>query len=87
MGTDRRYPKTRDNVVPFTYVGQNTSVTFRNLELTGVTSTYYVTVRAYSASLSTAEVTSTGISVGVDSTVLGKFSLMVYYLLLVYSSH
>ena len=72
VGTDRRYPKTRDNVVPFTYVGQNTTVTFSNIELKALTSTYYVTVRGYSASFSTAEVTSNGINVGVDSTVLGR---------------
>ncbi|XP_022102001.1 uncharacterized protein LOC110985344 [Acanthaster planci] len=70
VGTDRRYPKTRDNVVPFTYMGQNTSVTFRNLDLTALDSTYYVTVRGHSASFSTAEVTSTGIKVGVDTQVI-----------------
>ncbi|XP_022103294.1 uncharacterized protein LOC110986022 [Acanthaster planci] len=71
VGTDRRYPKTRDNVVPFTFVGLNTSVTFTNLDLTAQASTYYVTVRAHSASFSTAEVTSTGINVGIDSKVHG----------------
>ncbi|XP_038050728.1 uncharacterized protein LOC119723897 [Patiria miniata] len=70
VGTDRRYPKTRDNTVPFTYVGQNTTVTFRNLDLKALDSTYYVTVRGHSASFSTAEVTSTGINVGVDSKVI-----------------
>ncbi|XP_038050876.1 uncharacterized protein LOC119724026 [Patiria miniata] len=72
VGTDRRYPKTRDNVVPFTYVGQNTTVTFTNLNLLARDSTYYVTVRAHSASFATAEVTSTGINVGMDSTVHGS---------------
>ncbi|XP_038062441.1 uncharacterized protein LOC119732930 [Patiria miniata] len=72
VGTDRRYPKTRDNVVPFTYVGKNTTVTFTNLNLIARDSTYYVSVRGYSASFATAEVTSTGINVGIDSTVLGS---------------
>ncbi|XP_022100316.1 uncharacterized protein LOC110984425 [Acanthaster planci] len=71
VGTDPRYPKTRDNVVPFTHVGLNTTVTFTNLDLTVQDSTYYVTVRAYSVNFATAEVTSTGISVGIGSTVHG----------------
>ncbi|XP_071798137.1 uncharacterized protein [Asterias amurensis] len=70
VGTDRRYPKTRDNTVPFTNVGQNTSVTFNNLDLQVLTATYYVTVKGHSASFSTAEVTSTGIQAGVGSQVL-----------------
>ncbi len=70
VGTDRRYPKTRDNTIPFTNVGQNTSVTFSNLDLKTLAATYYVTVRGYSASFSTAEVTSTGINAGVDSKVV-----------------
>ncbi|XP_033637723.1 uncharacterized protein LOC117298529 [Asterias rubens] len=67
VGTDRRYPKTRDNTVPFTNVGQNTSVTFNNLDLQALTATYYVTVKGHSASFSAAEVTSSGIHAGVDS--------------------
>ncbi|XP_033637389.1 uncharacterized protein LOC117298318 isoform X2 [Asterias rubens] len=67
VGTDRRYPKTRDNTVPFTNVGQNTSVTFNNLDLQAAT--YYVTVKGHSASFSAAEVTSSGITAGVDSEV------------------
>ncbi|XP_072033446.1 LOW QUALITY PROTEIN: uncharacterized protein [Amphiura filiformis] len=69
VGTDRRYPKTRDNVVAFTNVGLNTSVTFQYLDLQPLTSVYYVTVRAYSASFSTAEVTSNGITPGFASVV------------------
>ena len=69
VGTDRRYPKTRDNTVPFTNVGQNTSVTFNNLDLQAAT--YYVTVKGHSASFSAAEVTSSGITAGVDSEVFG----------------
>ena len=78
VGTDRRYPKTRDNVVAFTNVGTNTSVTFEHLALQPVTSVYYVTVRAYSASFATAEVTSTGITPGVDSMVNGIINIAVF---------
>ena len=42
LGTDRRYPKTRDNVVPFTYVGQNTTVTFKNLDLAVLSPDYHL---------------------------------------------
>ncbi len=73
VGTDRRYPKTRDNVVPFTYVGLNTSVTFEYLDLNPGTSEYFVTVRGYSASFSTAEATSNGMTPGVNSMVYGNF--------------
>ena len=82
VGTDRRYPKTRDNVVAFTNVGKNTSVTFEHLELQPVTSVYYVTVRAHSANFATAEETSTGITPGVDSMVNGikSFTFVFVYL-------
>ena len=79
MGTDRSYPKTRDNVVPYTNVGLNTTVTFTDLDLKQHgASTYYVTVRAHSASFSTAEVTSTGVNVGVDSSVIGEAFTIFY---------
>ena len=72
MGTDRRYDNTRDNVVPWTDVGLNTSVTFYDLTLTPLEAIYYFTVRAYSTSYSRAEVTSNGFFVGFDGGVSGK---------------
>ena len=72
VGTDRRYPKTRDNIVAFTNVGLNTSVTFERLNLEPLTSVYFVTVRGHSASFATAEVSSNGITPGVNSVVNGK---------------
>ena len=80
VGTDRRYPKTRDNTVPFTNVGQNTSVTFNNLDLQALTATYFVTVKGHSASFSAAEVTSSGIHAGVDSKISGRFRYYCFLL-------
>ncbi|KAL5015119.1 hypothetical protein ScPMuIL_009389 [Solemya velum] len=71
LGTDRRFTKTRDNIVPYTNMGLNTTVTFYNLELVPGTATYYFTVRAYSTSSSVAEVTSNGFYVGYDGGVSG----------------
>ncbi|XP_033105583.1 uncharacterized protein LOC117107873 isoform X2 [Anneissia japonica] len=64
IGTDRRYPKTRDNIVPFTNVKLNTVWTFTELELVPEAAIYYATVRAYGGKLAFAEVTSNGIRVG-----------------------
>ena len=72
MGTDHRYDNTRDNIVPWTDVGLNTSVTFHDLTLTPFDAIYYFTVRAYSTSYSLAEVTSNGFYVGFDSGVTGE---------------
>ncbi|KAK3612537.1 hypothetical protein CHS0354_024514 [Potamilus streckersoni] len=66
LGTDRRFKKTRDDVVPFTKVGRNTSVTFWDLDLVPGFAMYYFTVRAYSASYSMSEVTSNGFYVAFD---------------------
>ncbi|XP_046562952.1 uncharacterized protein LOC124271845 [Haliotis rubra] len=66
LGTDRRFPKTRDNIVPFVNVGLNKTVTFYDLDLTPVTAIYYFTVRAHSRSGSKTDVTSNGFSVGFD---------------------
>ncbi|KAK3104702.1 hypothetical protein FSP39_008103 [Pinctada imbricata] len=66
VGTDRRYNKTRDDVVPYTNVGTNTSVTFYDLDLTPNTAIYYFTVIAFSKSFSKATVTSNGFYVGED---------------------
>ncbi|KAK3612515.1 hypothetical protein CHS0354_024486 [Potamilus streckersoni] len=66
LGTDRRFKKTRDNVVPFTKVDRNTSVTFWDLDLVPGFAMYYFTVRAYSASYSVSEVTSNGFYVAFD---------------------
>ena len=77
LGTDRRFRKTRDNIRPFMNVGRNVTWTFSNLKLVPRSATYYVTVRAYSASSSVVEVTSNGIKVGYGSTVIssGKLEL------------
>ncbi|XP_046574117.1 uncharacterized protein LOC124282192 [Haliotis rubra] len=66
LGTDRRFPKTRGNVMPFVNVGLNKTVTFYDLDLTPVTAIYYFTVRAHSLSGSKTAVTSNGFSVGFD---------------------
>ncbi|XP_048250418.1 uncharacterized protein LOC124151537 [Haliotis rufescens] len=66
LGTDRRFAKTRDNVVPFTNVGLNKTVTFYDLGLVTLEGLYYFTVRAHSASGSKVEVTSNGFAVGFD---------------------
>ncbi|VDI27589.1 Hypothetical predicted protein, partial [Mytilus galloprovincialis] len=66
LGTDRRFPKTRDNIVSWTNVAKNTSVTFYDLELVPSRGMYYFTVKAYSASYSVAMVTSNGFRVGYD---------------------
>ncbi|XP_072048752.1 uncharacterized protein [Amphiura filiformis] len=79
IGTDRRYPKTRYNVVPFTNVGKNKTVTFDNLDLQPLTSVYYFTVRAHSASFATAETTSNGMTAGINSTMeVGTIQISKY---------
>ncbi|XP_052806219.1 uncharacterized protein LOC128235437 [Mya arenaria] len=60
LGTDRRFPKTRDNVVPFTNVGQKTTVTFLNLNLDSGDVVYYFTVKAYSKTYATSFAMSNG---------------------------
>ncbi|CAG2187681.1 unnamed protein product [Mytilus edulis] len=69
VGTDRRFPKTRDNIVPYTNVYKNKSVTFYNLDLVPGSGLYYFTVKAYSASYSIATVTSNGFRVGFDGSI------------------
>ncbi|XP_076085507.1 uncharacterized protein LOC143056307 [Mytilus galloprovincialis] len=76
VGTDRRFPKTRDDVVPFTNVGLNKTIIFYDLELTAITGIYYFTVKAYSASYSVATVTSNGFRVGFDGGVIGGAFVM-----------
>ncbi|KAK3788402.1 hypothetical protein RRG08_044436, partial [Elysia crispata] len=71
VGTDRRFANTRDDIVAWTDVGLNTSVTFYDLDLDPDIAVYYFTVRAYSASASMAEVTSNGFYVGYDNGVTG----------------
>ncbi|XP_048258717.1 uncharacterized protein LOC124137708 isoform X1 [Haliotis rufescens] len=73
VGTDRRFPKTRDDVVPFVNVGLNKTVTFYDLDLTLITAIYYFTVRAHSRSGSRTDVTSNGFSVGFDGGVSAGF--------------
>ncbi|CAG2210833.1 unnamed protein product [Mytilus edulis] len=76
VGTDRRFPKTRDDVVPYTNVGLNKTTIFYDLELTPITGIYYFTVKAYSASYSVATVTSNGFRVGFDGGVTGGAFVM-----------
>jgi len=73
LGTDRRFPKTKDNIVPYTDVHKNTTVTFFNLHLVPESGVYYFTVKAYSASYSVAMVTSNGFRVGYDGEIKGKY--------------
>lgn len=75
LGTDRRFANTQDNVVPFTNVGLNESVTFYNLDLLADIATYYFTVRAYSTSYSIIEVTSNGFRVAYDGGVSGEYTV------------
>ena len=87
LGTDRRFPNTRDNVKPFTYVGKNKTVTFTNLELVQGTAKYFFSVKAYSASYSMALATSNGFYVsgvagvtgGYHSNAFTVFSTIHYY--------
>ncbi|XP_071123199.1 uncharacterized protein [Mytilus edulis] len=76
VGTDRRFPKTRDNIVPFTSVGRNTSITFYNLDLVPGSGLYYFTIKAYSASYSIATVTSNGFRVGFDGSIAAGKMIM-----------
>jgi hypothetical protein len=71
LGTDRRFPNTWDNIVPFTNVGLNTSVTFKDLDLEPGYAVYYFTVRAYSASYAWTSTTSNGFYVSFDGGVTG----------------
>ncbi|KAI8514390.1 hypothetical protein Bbelb_087140 [Branchiostoma belcheri] len=71
VGSDRRYASTRSNIVPFTNVGRNRTVTMLDLPLTP-RATYYITVRGYSLTTSTTDVTSNGIQVGVGSEVVSR---------------
>ncbi|XP_066289761.1 uncharacterized protein [Branchiostoma lanceolatum] len=64
VGTDRRFPRTRNNVHPYVNVGLNRTYTFNNLQLIPRSATYYTTVRAHSVLTSVAEVTSNGLQVG-----------------------
>ncbi|XP_035697583.1 uncharacterized protein LOC118430698 [Branchiostoma floridae] len=70
LGTDRRFPRTRNNVHPYVNVGLNQTHTFNNLQLIPRSATYYTTVRAHSVSTSVAEMTSNGIQVGYGGQVL-----------------
>ena len=72
LGSDRRFNHTRDNVVPYTNVGTNTSVTFYDLDLTPGIAVYYFSVYAVSKSFSRTLVTSNGFYVGFDGGVTGK---------------
>ena len=71
LGSDRRYSHTKDDIASFQNVGNASFVTFNNLDLTPGYAVYYCTVRAYSASLSTASVTSNGFSVSFNGGVTG----------------
>lgn len=75
LGNDRRFDNTRDNVVPFTPVGNKTSVTFKDLDLEPGFAVYYFTVRAYSIASTTATTTSNGFFVSFDGGVTGKIAV------------
>ncbi|XP_064646203.1 uncharacterized protein LOC135499389 [Lineus longissimus] len=80
IGSDRRYPKTRDNILPFTNVGKNKTVTIFDLDLIPRTALYYITIRAHSASLAEVEVTSNGFYCGFDNGVeAGKIDLQDFW--------
>lgn len=72
LGTDRRFPKTRDNIVPFTNVGKNSSVTFKDLDLEPGYAHYYFTVKAFSSAYTFVTTTSNGFYVSFDGGVTGK---------------
>lgn len=72
LGTDRRFSKTRDNIVPFTNIEKDKNVTFYDLDLVPGTGMYYFTVKAYSASHSVAIVTSNGFYVGFGGKITRK---------------
>ncbi|XP_064643635.1 uncharacterized protein LOC135497733 [Lineus longissimus] len=67
VGTDRRYSHTRHNIVPYTNVGRNLSVTFNHLNLHAKQGIYYTTVRAHSTSMAMVEVTSNGFTAGYNN--------------------
>ncbi|WAR05119.1 hypothetical protein MAR_020488, partial [Mya arenaria] len=79
LGTDRRFPQTRDDVVPFTNVGQNTSTTFRNLDLEAGNAIYYFTVKAYSKTYATALALSNGFYVNFQGGVtVGEINMQAF---------
>ncbi len=59
-------------MVPFTNVGLNKSATFYHLDLLPQSGMYYATIRAYSTSYATAEVTSNGLRTGFPGGVIGN---------------
>ncbi|XP_064646638.1 uncharacterized protein LOC135499666 isoform X2 [Lineus longissimus] len=66
LGTDRRFPHTKNNIVPYTKLNGSSLYTifkYLKLQLHGL---YYVTIRAHSASSAMAEVTSNGFKAGYD---------------------
>ena len=72
IGSDRRFPDTRNNIVPFTRAEKHDSyITFTNLDLIPGHAVYYCTVRAHSTSLSTATVTSNGFYISYNGGVAG----------------
>lgn len=70
VGSDVGYPNTRSDIVPFTSVGLNTSVTWENLDLVPQSIVYYSTVRAYTVSGAFIDVTSNGIRVGYGQSII-----------------
>ena len=79
VGTDRRHPSTKSNIVPFTNVGVIKSYTFEGLNLVPQNQVYFVTVRAHAVSTATAEVTSNGVTVGFNLDIVpGELSVPPY---------
>ena len=78
LGTDRRYPSTKTNIVPFTNVGLSTVYTLSGLQLVPMDQLYYVTVRARAVSGATIDVTSNGIRVGFSELIRGEITVPRY---------
>ena len=78
LGTDRRYPNTKTNIVPFTNVGLSTAYTLGRLQLVPMDQVYYVTVRAHAVSGATIDVTSNGIRVGFRELIRGEVTVPPY---------
>ena len=80
LGSDREYPSTRTNIVPFTNVGTDTTYTFMDLNLVPLTQQYFITVRAYAVSGAYTDATSNGIIGGLGGTIIPRNIFVTPYL-------
>ena len=79
LGSDREFPSTRTNVIPFTNVGTNISYTFVGLDLVPLTQQYFITVRAHAVSGAYVDATSNGIIAGLGGTIIpGNITVTPY---------